>query len=82
MDSVPSQRAFATSMGGVPYPILGDFHPKGKVAEQFGVYNSERGLNRRSVVVIDRDGVIRLKKVYDQGIPDAREILAEVEKLK
>ena len=32
-DAAPTQKAFSSSIGGVPYPLLGDFHPKGQVAQ-------------------------------------------------
>ena len=61
--------------------MLGDFHPKGAVAQLYGVFNDERGLNRRSVIIIDKGGIVRFKQLYQQGLPDPEEILAEVEKL-
>ncbi len=75
------QRAFASSLGGIPYPMLGDFHPKGRVAQLYGLYNEERGVGRRAVVIVDKQGMVRFKQVYDQGLPDPKEILAEVDKL-
>ena len=81
VDSQFSQRAFGASLGGVAHPILADFHPKGAVASAFGVYNEERGIATRSVFIIDKDGVVRWKKVYTSGLPDVNEVLAEVEKL-
>lgn len=81
VDSRPVQAAWCQSLGGISYPVLADFHPKGKVAEAFGVYNDERGMSRRSVFIIDKEGIVRYKRVYDQGLPDPQEILAEVNKL-
>jgi alkyl hydroperoxide reductase subunit AhpC len=81
VDSVATQRAFATGLGNLPYPLLSDFHPKGKVSQLFGIYNEERGTTRRAVLIIDKEGIIRFKKLYDQGLPDPKEILAELDKL-
>ena len=81
VDAVPVQRAFATGLGNIKYPLLGDFHPKGHVAQLFGVYNEERGNSRRSVIIIDKEGVVRFKQVYERGLPNPEDILAEVEKL-
>ena len=75
------QRAFASSLGGIPYPMLGDFHPKGHVAQLYGLYNEERGVSRRAVVIVDKQGIVRFKQVYDRGLPNPEEILAEVDKL-
>ncbi len=68
-------------MGGLPYPELSDFHPKGQVPQLLGIYNEERGTTRRAVLIIDKEGVIRFKKIYDQGLPDPKEILEELDKL-
>jgi len=81
VDSVPTQRAFATGLGNIPYPLLSDFHPKGQVSDLFGIYNEERGTTRRAVIIIDMDGIIRFKKIYTEGLPDPKEILAELDKL-
>ncbi len=81
VDSQFANRAFGTALGGVTHPILADFHPKGKVAQDYGIYNEDAGIARRSVFIIDKDGVVRYKKVYSQGLPDVEELLAEVDKL-
>ena len=70
------------SMGGIPYPVLGDFHPQGKVAQAYGVFNEERGTALRSMFIIDKEGIIRFVKLYEQGtLPSPEEALAELRKL-
>ena len=81
VDSAPTHGAFQTSLGGIPYPMLADFHPKGEVAQAYGIWNEERGMNRRAVFIIDKEGIVRFKQTYEKGIPDAADILAEMEKL-
>ena len=81
VDSAPTQRAFATGLGNLPYPLLADFHPKGYVSQLFGIYNEERGVTMRAVIIIDKEGVIRYKRVYTQGLPDPSEILEELDRL-
>ena len=81
-DARPTQTAYSTTLGNIPYPILSDFHPKGEVLKKYGIYNEERGAANRAVFVIDKEGVVRFKRVY----ASARElktddILAEVSKL-
>ena len=45
----------------------------------YGIYNEDRGTEKRSVFVIDRTGVIRHVHEYVPGtLPDARAILEEV----
>ena len=75
------QRAFCSSFGGGSYPMLADFHPHGKVSQLYGVYNEERGTSLRSVFVIDKEGVVRIKHIYERGLPGLAEIFGEVETL-
>ena len=80
-DSSWSQRAFTTALGNVNYPVLADFHPKGEVCQNYGIYNEQRGNCHRAVIIIDKQGIVRYKKIWERGIPGAPEVLAEVEKL-
>ena len=68
-------------MGGLPYPLLSDFHPHGQIAEAFDIWHPDRGTSRRAVIIVDKEGVIRYKRVYEQGIPDPEDVLAELDKL-
>lgn len=78
----PVQTAFSTSLGGIPYPILSDFHPHGAMCKLYGVYNEERGTAIRSVILIDKEGIIRFKRSYsDMSEFDMDEVTAEVDKL-
>jgi len=82
VDSVPSLKAWADSLGGIEYPLLSDFYPHGKVAQLYGVLRSE-GYSERAIFVIDRQGLIRYVDVHpidDQ--PDNEvlfRVLAEIE---
>ena len=69
-------------MGGMPYPMLSDFHPKGQMTQAYGLWNEERGAPNRAVIVIDKEGVIRFRETYPPGtLPDPADIVAEVQKL-
>ena len=66
----------------MPFPLLSDFWPHGAVGKAFGIFNEERGIDKRAAYVIDAKGVIRYAKVYPQGtIPTSEELLAELRKL-
>jgi mycoredoxin-dependent peroxiredoxin len=39
--------------------LLSDFHPKGIVAQRYGVFMGETGYARRGTFVIDKHGIIR-----------------------
>lgn len=69
-------------MGGVSFPLLSDFHPKGKVAESFGLYLAEAGITDRATVLIDAGGTIRhISSVGPGGKRDMNEFLAMAKKL-
>ncbi len=69
-------------MGNIPYPLLGDFHPKGQTVRAYGLWNEQRGTSNRAVLVVDKSGIVRFRKEYDTPVvPDPAEILAEVAKL-
>jgi peroxiredoxin len=58
VDSAFAHKAFQRSLG-VTIPLLADFHPKGEVARRYGVYDEERGVAHRALVMIDPAGVVR-----------------------
>ena len=58
VDSAFAHKAFQRELG-VSIPLLADFHPKGEVAQSFGVYSEKYGVARRSLVMIGPDGVVR-----------------------
>ena len=79
-DHVHSHRAWATAMGGLPYPELSDWHPKGKVSTDYDLWNEERGASNRAVLVVDTNGVIRFRETYVPGVlPDVDSILAAMD---
>ena len=66
-------------MGGLPFPELSDWHPKGKVTQAYGLWNEERGVSFRAVIVVDKAGVVRFRQRYVPGtLPDLEEILTVV----
>ena len=58
VDSAYSHKAFQEKLG-ITIPLLADFHPKGEVARKFGVYEEERGVSARALVMIGPDGVVQ-----------------------
>ena len=79
-DSLASHRAFADDIGGIDFPLLSDFWPHGRVAREYGVFDEERGHPRRSVFVIDREGVIRWS--YHAELGEQRDVLKIIEALE
>ena len=81
VDSVFSHKAFAEKMGGINFPMLSDFYPHGATCALYDCLRPE-GYPKRVVVIVDKQGVIRYRKEYEKGIPDNKELLAELDKIK
>ena len=81
-DPAPSLKGWAEKLGGVPFPLLSDYWPHGAVGKAYGIFNEERGMDKRAAYVLDAKGIVRYAKVYPQGtIPESPELLAELRKL-
>ena len=76
-----SQKAFSDFLK-LNFPLLSDF-PDGKTTQAYGVFNAERRLAARSYFIIDKQGVLRYKKVLAPKEPllSNEALLAEVAKL-
>jgi glutaredoxin len=77
VDSVPSLKAWADSLGGITYPLLSDFYPHGKVAQSYGVLRSE-GYTERAIFIIDKAGIIRYVDIHDIDQQPNNDVLFEV----
>ena len=81
-DARPTQVAFASSLGSIPYPILADFHPHGAVSKEYEVFDDVRGTPKRAIVIIDKNGIVKFSKIYDAVSDlDPKDILKEIKKL-
>jgi peroxiredoxin len=81
VDSAWCHAAFAQSRN-LHFPLLADFHPKGEVAMQYGVYDENIGMSERALFVIDGEGVIHWSYVSPIGVnPGADGILRALEDL-
>ncbi len=76
VDSLWSHKAFAAQQG-IAYPLLADFHPKGAVAEKYGVYLADKGIAARTAFVIGKNG--KIKQIVGSEIPVARDIAKLIE---
>jgi peroxiredoxin len=64
------------------FPLLADFHPKGAVAQRYGVYDDGIGMSERALFVVDGEGVVSWSYVSPIGVnPGADGILAALESL-
>ena len=70
------------SLGGVSFPLLADFHPKGAVASSYGLYLENAGITDRATVIIDGDGVVRhASSITPSGKRDIADLAALCEDL-
>ena len=82
IDSRFSHDNWAKSCGGISFPLLQDFHPKGDMAKKYGVYLDDKGITDRATVIIDKQGVVRYaKSVTPAGERNPKELLAEAQKV-
>ena len=76
VDSIHCHANWARDLGGVSFPLLADFHPKGAVASAYGLYLEEAGITDRATVIIDADGIVRhASSVTPAGKRDMNELL-------
>jgi mycoredoxin-dependent peroxiredoxin len=78
VDSHHSQARFAEDLGLTDTILLADFHPRGAVADAYGVYLPDWGTAARATFVIDKAGVIRARHLTDTPltIPDQDDYFA------
>ena len=55
VDGAFCHKAFQQHLG-VTIPLLADFHPKGEVAQRYGVWVEKYGVARRALVMVGPDG--------------------------
>jgi len=81
VDSVPAKDTWAHAIGVKSFPLLADF-PGGEVARKYGILRPV-GSSERAVFVVDKEGVIRLARVYPvKELPRPEEILPVLEGLR
>jgi alkyl hydroperoxide reductase subunit AhpC len=79
IDSVYSHDAWAQHHG-LSFPLLSDIHRT--VCQAYGVHNAERNCARRSVLIVDKEGVVRFTEEYGPGqLPDPERLLQVVKGL-
>ena len=76
IDSKHSHKNWAESLGGVSFPLLQDFHPKGAMAISYGNYLENKGQIARSTVIVDKQGIVKYSAMAD-GERVISELLAE-----
>jgi peroxiredoxin len=57
VDGAFCHRAFREHMN-LGMPLLADFHPKGEVAREYGVWSEKHGVSARALVMVGPDGAV------------------------
>ena len=82
VDSRFSHENWAKSLGGISFPLLQDFHPKGEVARKYGLYLEDKGIADRATVIVDKQGIVRYAtSVTPAGERGPKDLLAECQKI-
>ena len=72
-------------IGMMAFPLASDYFPHGETAKRYGVQrlgDPVPGINERSIFVIDKQGKVVFRKVYELGEqPDGDEILEALQKI-
>jgi glutaredoxin-related protein len=81
IDSIHSHANWARDLGGISFPLLADFQPKGAVATAYGLYLADAGITDRASVLIDSEGTVRhASSVTPAGQRDIAELAALCER--
>ena len=80
VDSQPCKKAWGEAIGVHDTALVCDFWPHGGVAIRYGLFFDDFGFAKRSVVIVDEEGIVTWKKVYPtKQVPDILEILENLE---
>ena len=63
IDTIPTIKAWAKSLGGISYPLVSDFWPHGLTALKFAVLRGE-GFTERAIFIIDKKGTMAYATTY------------------
>lgn len=58
IDSKFCHKAWAETFGGIAFPLLADFNPKGAMAKAYGLYLADKGITDRATVLVGKDGKV------------------------
>ena len=76
VDSVPSNKAWADSMGIRKTKLLSDFWLHGEVAKSYGLFREIDGFSERANIIIDESQKVVFAKIYPTNqLPDIVELI-------
>lgn len=82
VDSLPSKRAWAETLGITTTSLLCDFWPHGAVTQKYGLFREANGFSERATVIIDEEGTVSRVKIYPvHSVPDIGEIIGWISEM-
>ena len=82
VDSKFCHKAWGETFGGINFPLLADFNPKGAMAKAYGLYLDEAGITDRATVLVGKDGnVLWSESVGPAGARVPGDLLSKVQEL-
>jgi len=83
VDTVPSKKAWADSLGIKKVQLLSDFWPHGEVAKLYDIFRDKNGFSERANIIVDEKGKIAFFKTYPLSqLPDIDEIIGAIKQMK
>jgi peroxiredoxin len=83
VDSMPCKKAWAESLQITKTPLLCDFWPHGRVAQQYGLFREANGFSERANVILDEKLRVAWVKVYPvHSVPDIDEVIRVLREMK
>jgi alkyl hydroperoxide reductase subunit AhpC len=80
VDSKESHENWAKSLGGISFPLLQDYHPRGAMSKKYGVFVEDKGYSARSTVIVDKKGIVQFARLAE-GERDISDLLDECKKI-
>lgn len=81
-DQVPTNEAWARTLGGLSYPLLSDHWPHGQVAALYGILRGD-GRAERALFVIDKAGKLAYVHVSEIAkVPPLDPVMAALDALR
>jgi peroxiredoxin len=82
VDTVPSKKAWAESLGIKNTRLLSDFWPHGEAAELYGIFRTKDGISERANIIVDEKQRIAFFKIYKLSqLPDIQEIIDNLKRM-
>jgi peroxiredoxin len=83
VDTAPSKKAWAESLGIKNLDLLCDFWPHGKLAGKLGIFLEKYGFSERANIILNEDRKAVFVKIYPMSqLPDVNEVIDFLEKNK